>query len=175
VEEMIDPASVDCLDIHGELIKVPRDQLILRPAAYAILTQDGKVLLVRLKSTGKYHLPGGGIEAGERIGEALMREVREETGMEIEIVRLAHFEELFFYYNPSGKAYHGFHFYYVCNALPGKKLEDREVFDDSAEQPAWVEIEGLRGEEFQVSGKKIIEIVYGSLGEMTADGVQAGK
>ncbi len=150
--------TVDCIDLFGVIHKVSQDKIILRPAAYAIVVRQGKILLLKMKSTGKYHLPGGGIEASERIEETLKRELQEETGIEIEAGRLAHFEEVFFYYNPSGKAYHGLHFYYLCKPKTEEIIEDSRVIDGSAEKPSWVAIEGLRQEDFQLLGGKILEL-----------------
>jgi 8-oxo-dGTP diphosphatase len=55
----------------------------------ALLLIEGKVLLVRhLKNGRRYHLlPGGGVERGESLGEALRREIAEETGLVAEIGR----------------------------------------------------------------------------------------
>ncbi|KOO46143.1 NUDIX hydrolase [Priestia koreensis] len=63
-----------------------------RLGVYAICEKDGKLLVVD-KRTGPYRgridLPGGGVESFETIEEALKREIREETGLNvIESVRL---------------------------------------------------------------------------------------
>ena len=53
--------------------------------AAVILLEDRLVLVVHRAGDQTYFLlPGGGVEAGESIGEALVREVREETGLLIE-------------------------------------------------------------------------------------------
>jgi len=62
--------------------------MVIRPGVAAvILTADG-VLLQRRDDNGKWGLPGGGVEPGESVTVAIVREVREETGLEIRPVRL---------------------------------------------------------------------------------------
>jgi ADP-ribose pyrophosphatase YjhB (NUDIX family) len=61
-------------------------------AASAAIVRDGKVLIVRrARPPAKdiYTLPGGVVEAGETLTEAVIREVQEETGLTIEPVKLA--------------------------------------------------------------------------------------
>jgi 8-oxo-dGTP diphosphatase len=62
-----------------------------RLAAYALLLDDaGRVLLAlwNEKPERLWTLPGGGVDLDETASEAAVREVREETGYEIELLRL---------------------------------------------------------------------------------------
>lgn len=57
-----------------------------RTAAYALVRRDGDVLLVRASdqagaAAGRWFLPGGGIDFGEDPADAVVRELREETGL----------------------------------------------------------------------------------------------
>lgn len=66
-------------------------------AVSAAIFRDGKVLLVRRARSpakGFYSLPGGRIEFGESLHQALSREVDEETGLRIEIIGLAGWREV---------------------------------------------------------------------------------
>ncbi|UVO27330.1 NUDIX hydrolase [Bradyrhizobium arachidis] len=66
-------------------------------AVSAAIFRDGKVLLVRRARSpakGFYSLPGGRVEFGESLHQALAREVDEETGLDIEIVGLAGWREV---------------------------------------------------------------------------------
>ena len=66
-------------------------------AVSAAIFRDGRVLVVRRArppSPGLYSLPGGGVELGETLEAAAVREVREETGLEIEPVALAGYRQM---------------------------------------------------------------------------------
>jgi ADP-ribose pyrophosphatase YjhB (NUDIX family) len=60
-----------------------------RVAVNAVIERDGRALLARRRDIGWWNLPGGGVEPGESVTEGLQREMREEIGAEVEIVRLA--------------------------------------------------------------------------------------
>jgi len=52
----------------------------------ALIIEDNKVLLVYHKKLGVWLYPGGHVEKYENPDEALLREVKEETGLDIEII-----------------------------------------------------------------------------------------
>src|SRR5262245_44594732 len=56
----------------------------------AAIIKNGSILMVRHRHDGRdyWTLPGGGVEPGESPQEAVIREVREETGMTIKVSRL---------------------------------------------------------------------------------------
>jgi 8-oxo-dGTP pyrophosphatase MutT (NUDIX family) len=59
------------------------------PAASAIVTNDaGEILLQRRKDNDLWALPGGTMDVGERIADTAVREVREETGLNVEVTRI---------------------------------------------------------------------------------------
>ena len=65
-------------------------------AVSAAIFRDGRVLIVRRArppAHGLYTLPGGGVELGETLEGAIIREVREETGLEIAPLALVGFRE----------------------------------------------------------------------------------
>lgn len=54
-----------------------------RPSVRAIILRDGKVLMIHSLKYDYYKFPGGGIEAGEGMEQALCREVAEESGFSV--------------------------------------------------------------------------------------------
>ena len=65
-------------------------------AVSAAIIRDSKVLIVRRArppAAGLYTLPGGGVELGETLLDAVVREVREETALVVEPLALAGYRE----------------------------------------------------------------------------------
>jgi 8-oxo-dGTP pyrophosphatase MutT (NUDIX family) len=158
-QEMSTPQMIECTSIYGNTVIVPRTQLIFRPSVYAIIEHDGKLLVIRSRHGGKLYLPGGGIELGERIETALKRELREETGLEIEVQHCVHFQEQFFYYDPLDEACHSFLFYYICQPTTTELIHDTLVDDEDAEQPRWIATHHLHAHDFQHHGELILRLV----------------
>ncbi len=53
-----------------------------------VLKGKNEVLLAKRTDNGLWCIPGGHVELGETLSEACLRELREETGLEAEVVRL---------------------------------------------------------------------------------------
>ncbi len=63
-------------------------QLSIGTSAVIFDTQRQKILLTQRQDNGRWCLPGGRMEPGENVVEACVREVREETGLEVQVQRL---------------------------------------------------------------------------------------
>lgn len=117
-------------DIYGKEFRVGESELIWRPSAYGIIIHSGNILLSR-QFGERYDLPGGGIELGESTEEGTVREVKEETGIDVRVIKLLGFEESFFtssHDHSGAKNYHCLLFYYLCEYLGGE-ISD-EGFDE---------------------------------------------
>jgi phosphoglycolate phosphatase-like HAD superfamily hydrolase/ADP-ribose pyrophosphatase YjhB (NUDIX family) len=89
--EKLTPSKPDVVvsSLH-ELRRLLMHEVTERPVATvgALIAHDGKVLMIRSRKwSGKWGIPGGKIERGETAEEALRREVREETGLELRGIR----------------------------------------------------------------------------------------
>ncbi|MFT8374053.1 MAG: NUDIX domain-containing protein, partial [Liquorilactobacillus satsumensis] len=68
--------------------------IILNTAAGVVLNAEHEVLLNLRADTHNWSLPGGFLEYGETYAQACVREVKEDSGLEVEVVRLlATFDE----------------------------------------------------------------------------------
>jgi 8-oxo-dGTP diphosphatase len=102
----------------------------------AVVVQGGRVLLVRrghepLK--GRWSLPGGLIELGEGLEAAVAREVREETGLEIEPVELIDLLDRI-HHEGDRVRYHYVIADYLCRVMGGTLTAASD-----AEEVRWVE------------------------------------
>ena len=114
-------------------------------AASAAIFRDGKVLVVRRArkpALNLYTMPGGVVEAGETLTEAVAREVREETSLQIEVLALAGHREAVMR-DAQGRVER--HFVIMCFAarwISGETVLNEELDDARWLDPA--EIAGLR-------------------------------
>ena len=59
------------------------------PSASAIVTDEqGRILLIKRRDNTLWALPGGGHDIGETIADTAVREVKEETGLDVEVTGL---------------------------------------------------------------------------------------
>ena len=77
--------NVETINQYGE--KYSQTPTFVRLGCRAIIIKDNKILLSHEKNTGVYLTPGGGLESGESPEECVMREVREETGYTVSVVK----------------------------------------------------------------------------------------
>jgi ADP-ribose pyrophosphatase YjhB (NUDIX family) len=133
---------ISCRTIDGGSVDVPLSKLRFRPAGYGVVARGPELLLVMFPALGKYSLPGGGLDIGESVEDAVRREVLEETGYEVEIGELLHFKQEFFFH-PFIGACNSLSFFYLCRPviqagepsvpdLPGAVAEWVDVTDSDA-------------------------------------------
>lgn len=114
-----------------------------RIRAVAIIVNDDKILVIHRINNGKEYFvfPGGGVENGETVEQAVLREVQEETSLEVKIEKMLYHH----IYDDDTE-----HFFYLCRYVSGEpKLgngnEARNMKESNANfyKPIWYEIKDL--------------------------------
>ena len=111
------------------------DQIFPEPTVGAfIFNAKGELLLLQShKWPGRYVVPGGHVELGERLEEAVVREAKEETGLDVRDLEFINFQQ--FIYDPAfWKKRHFIFFDYACQT-DGTNVQ----LNDEAEGFVWVE------------------------------------
>ena len=105
----------------------------------AVIVQDGKVLIVKRKYdplAGRWSLPGGGVELGETLEDSIVREMLEETGLEIEVGPVI---EVFDRITRDSSGQVRYHFVlvdYLCWPVGGELQASSDVEDARFVEPA---------------------------------------
>ncbi|WP_077798304.1 NUDIX domain-containing protein [Streptomyces sp. JHA26] len=140
--------AVEATDIDGFRHEVPSAELSWRPSVYAVLLRQDTVLLVPQKKRG-FDLPGGGVELGESLAEAAVREVGEETGLRIDPGPVVAVRESFFLWapdDPAARTAYQCLMFYVTATVTGGSLST-EGFDERERQDAdlarWTPLDDL--------------------------------
>jgi ADP-ribose pyrophosphatase YjhB (NUDIX family) len=79
----VEGSSVTRID-HVNDPDAPAANRLVPGASAVVVDQAGRILLHRRHDNELWSIPGGGMEVGERIADTVVREVREETGLEVE-------------------------------------------------------------------------------------------
>ena len=121
----------------------------IRSGAKALIVQNGRILLNRCRhADGRlyYDLPGGGQNQHESIEEALLREVREETGLGVRILRFAALSEEI-YTSPSLRQRYPDYTHrmlHIFLAEPTGKIFSAAEADKGMEGFEWIPLENVR-------------------------------
>ncbi len=97
------------------------------------------VVLIAHRSAGgtlQWTLPKGRLEEGEALEEAAVREVREETGLDAEVVDKLGVVDYWFVWRPDQVRYHKYVHYFLMAYRGG----DMTTRDDEAEEVVWLPI-----------------------------------
>ena len=121
----------------------------------ALIFNRGKILLVERGKEplkGYWSLPGGALETGETLEEGIIREVREETGLEVRPVRVIEIFERIMRDARGAAEYHYVLIDYICRVTGGSLRAA-----DDASRVAWVPRQQLSRYEITAGTLPVIE------------------
>jgi len=114
-----------------------------RISAGAIVIQEDKILLVRYKNSyGKSFLvgPGGGVLINEGTNQAVIREVREETSLEVSPYRVLFIEDLLSQRHRITKIW------FLCNQVGGQLVITQNAIEEGITEVGWYRRDQLHSE-----------------------------
>jgi 8-oxo-dGTP pyrophosphatase MutT (NUDIX family) len=148
--------ALQVTDIVIEALDDHRPFRLQRVGVYALIRRVDEVLLTRISAhgfhTGSWTLPGGGLDHGESPRDALVREVREECGVECRVGDLLDVHDLHFGGTaPSGRFedFHGIHLVFSAEVAPDVEPCVAEV-DGTTDAVAWVPVADIENGRFEV-------------------------
>jgi ADP-ribose pyrophosphatase YjhB (NUDIX family) len=115
--------------------EAPKPNSIRPAAAVALFDSRGNILLLRRKDNDKWTMPGGTLDFGESLTHCAIREVREETGLQIQITGLigTYTDPHILIAYSDGEVRQEFTFVYAA------EIESSELkIDDESKEAAWI-------------------------------------
>lgn len=126
----------------------------IRPAASAVIVNDkNQILLLHRRDNNKWAIPGGTLEYNESIEQCLIREIKEETNLDIEIIKVFKIysdpEAIIAYLD--GEIRREFNVVYLA-----KVLSNEVIIDEESSQFSWIDIEQVHLMPLSLSQKRRI-------------------
>ena len=136
------------------------------PSAYALVFKDDALLLTDLREgerpTGGYDIPGGHVDTGEKPEESVVREVFEETGVRVKVIKLVAYKRItilspkpenYMYSYPT--SYMAF---YLCEVLEETPFDGNE----DTHGRVWLKKEDFEKSDWCVRNKIFLDAVISS-------------
>ena len=119
--------------------KAQIDEIVKRVAGGIIYNDEGRILVLQRKENDFYggilELPSGNVENKETINEGLIREIKEETGLDV--TKIGRFINTFDYLSSSGKKSRQFNF-------EVKVSNTKEIFLTEHDSYVWMNVEDIQ-------------------------------
>lgn len=132
------------VDINGNFHEVSKDEVSWRVHVYGVIINEGKILLSPQHGENRYDLPGGKVDIDESIEEGLCREVKEETGVDVRIIKQLATRDILFKvtFREPQEVWHSVMIYYLCQMTGGSiaemKLDEHE--SSYAREAVWLDL-----------------------------------
>lgn len=125
----------------------------------AVAVKNGKILLVKRAfdpGAGKWSIPGGLVEVGEKLSEACARETREETGIEVEILELINVFDMIERDDDGKVKYH-----YVLVDFLAKLVGGEERKSEEVSEIVWADYQEAKRMDLTRTARRALEELFG--------------
>lgn len=128
-------------------LKIKTEKEEFHARACGIIKQKNSFLIMRVNKTPYYHIPGGHIEIGEDSKQAVIREIKEEIGCDIEKAELFAIQENFWTRND--QKCHGIEFYYIIKPKQELQMKDYERIENDKGEEKLLEFKWVTSKELK--------------------------
>jgi len=131
-------------DVFGNEYQANSEDITQTIRVYAFIVRDDKLLLT--KQWDGYSLPGGGVEIGEHFEQALERELKEETGLNVTAGKIFYNTDRLFQRNADSKPVQAFMFFYDVTNISGE-ISNQDITESektyTTGKAEWVPLEKI--------------------------------
>jgi len=127
----------------------------------AVAIRNGRILLVKRAfepGAGKWSVPGGLVEIGEKLSEACVRETEEETGLKVEVLELINVFDMIDK-DDSGKI----RYHYILVEFLVKPVEGDERLSSETTDMKWVTREEAKRMDMTRTARRAVEELFGAM------------
>ena len=121
--EKADAKTKDVLDLFSR----EKDYATPKVDVRGVVFRDGRILLVKERSDGRWALPGGWADVGESPSESVEREVWEESGFQVNAKRLAAVYDRSKHPHKPLMHYHIYKLFFLCEITGGQATTSSET------------------------------------------------
>jgi 8-oxo-dGTP diphosphatase len=104
-------------DADKNIVEYDGSPILFRVSVYAVVVREGSVLIIKNRTERLFDIPGGGVEIGETIKDALKREALEEAGAVVEPRNLVDINESYFYSRSQDKYFQSIQLFYKADLI----------------------------------------------------------
>jgi 8-oxo-dGTP diphosphatase len=128
----------------------------------AVAIKNGRILLVKRAfdpGKGKWSIPGGLVELGEKLSDACIRETEEETGIKIQVLELINAYDMVVPDDAGKIKYH-----YVLIDFLASPVGGAEKSSDEVLEMKWVTYEEAKKMDMTNSARRALQELFGGAG-----------
>lgn len=128
-------------------LKIKTEKEEFHGRACGIIKQLNKFLIMRVDKTSYYHIPGGHIEIGEDSEQAIIREIKEEIGCDVQKASLFVIQENF--WTRDNRKCHGIEFYYMIKPKQQLEMKNYETIENDKGEERLLEFKWVTSKELK--------------------------
>lgn len=134
-------------DAAGNIYEKPEDrEVFFRPGVYSLVRKDDKFLLIKDSKSNNWEFPGGGLDICETFKNGVIRETKEETGYDIDLISENPIitSMVFDYFRRQDKYCHCIDMLFICYLKNDIQGEQNFDVGENIEEVRWFTLDEIK-------------------------------